>query len=152
MHLVPFHRNHTVPHTPLSRLVPLSCPHSFVLLRAHIHNRPDLSIFASPWGGVCVCVNPCAEGFATTFTITTVSQAGGHSSFHQSVANEATDDWRGYEPGTPGSRTCFPFQLLTSCPLSLFCFHGSSCYHPQTFSHRRFAADFQSLSRRALPS
>ena len=72
---------------------------------------------------VCVCVHPWTKGSQPT-------SAGGHSSFHQSVANEATDDWRGYEPGTPGSRTCFPFQLLPSCPLSLFCFHGRSCFLP----------------------
>ena len=44
------------PHTPLSRLVPFSCLHSFVLLRAHLHFALPLALLASPRGGVCVCV------------------------------------------------------------------------------------------------
>ena len=86
---------------------------------------------------VCVCVPPWTKGFSTTFT----PQAGGHSSFHQSVANEATDDWRGYEPGTPGSRTCF--QHIDSNGPPCCCFVVSMVFlmiDPKTFPHRRCAA------------
>ena len=64
-----------------------------------------------------VCVHPWKKGSFHHF-----HQAGGHSSFHQSVANEATDDWRGYAPGTPGSRTCFQHFDSTGppCRCSLF--------------------------------
>ena len=57
-------------------------------------------------------------------------EAGGHSSFHQSVANEATDDRRGYEPGTPGSRTCFSFSTVDKLSTLVFWFHGPSRYFP----------------------
>ena len=57
-----------------------------------------------------MCVHPWTKVFPPPLLsqfFHHLSHAGGHSSFHQSVANEATDDWRGYAPGTPGSRTCF---------------------------------------------
>ena len=81
---------------------------------------------------VCVCHPLYQRVPCHCFSLQPLNEAGGHSSFHQSVANEATDDWRGYEPVTPGSRTCFPFQLLTSCPLSLFCFMVFHDTPPQT--------------------
>ena len=80
------------------------------------------------WGCVCVCVHPWTKGSQPT-------SAGGHSSFHQSVANEATDDWRGYEPGTPGSRTCSPFSTVDK--LSTLAFLVFMVLHdtfPQTYS------------------
>ena len=44
------------PHTPLSRLVLVSCLHSFVLLRTHVHNRRDLRVSRLPSGRrVYVC-------------------------------------------------------------------------------------------------
>ena len=67
---------------------------------------------------VCVCVTPCAEGFYF-FSLLSHHTAGGHSSIHQSVANEATDVWRGYKPRTPGSRTCNRFELLPTLFQSL---------------------------------
>ena len=99
------------------------------------------------------------------------NKAGGHSSFHQSVANEATDDWRGYEPGTPGSRTCFPFSTVDK--LSTLAFFGFMVLHdtspkptlPQQLRRRfdclaailnnveqYFSADFATLPFPRLPS
>ena len=72
----------------------------------------------------------------------TLSQAGGHSSIHQSVANEAPDVWRGYEPGTPGSRTCNRFELLPT--LFQFLLFASMVVHdtsPKPFSFRLAAAE-----------
>ena len=79
---------------------------------------------------LCVCVShPGSKGFPRSH-LSTVTKAGGHSSIHQSVANEATDVWRGYEPGTPGSRTCDRFELLHTLSTLLVCFHGFSTFLP----------------------
>ena len=89
-----------------------------------------------PLRGVCVCVNPWNIGNGTTpcchavfmyvtwfFYLALVlafklrlafllymrkfrSTAGGHGSIHQSVANEATDVWRGYAVWST-ARTCY---------------------------------------------
>ena len=67
--------------------------------------------------GVCVCVSQPL--FQRVLCFCSATTAGGHSSIHQSVANEATDVWRGYEPGTPGSRTCDYFELLPTLFQSL---------------------------------
>ena len=55
---------------------------------------------------VCVCklLDTCSYAMGSFIQISII--AGGHGSIHQSVANEATDDWRGYDPGTLESRTC----------------------------------------------
>ena len=76
--------------------------------------------------GVRTLLGPLAlllrpPGIATNLqSLNAEKEAGGHSSFHQSVANEATDDWRGYEPGTPGSRTCFSFSTVDKLSTLVF--------------------------------
>ena len=86
--------------------------------------------------GVRTLLGPLAlllrpPGIATNLqSLNAEKEAGGHSSFHQSVANEATDDWRGYEPGTPGSRTCFSFSTVDKLSTLAFWFHGPSRYFP----------------------
>ena len=53
VHLVP---SSSQPHTPLSGLVLFSCLHLFVLGYAHLCTHVLSLVFASPRGGVCVCV------------------------------------------------------------------------------------------------
>ena len=74
---------------------------------------------------VCVCklLDTCSYAMGSFIQISII--AGGHGSIHQSVANEATDDWRGYDSGTLESRTCLDshsrlFNCCTSFFLRLF--------------------------------
>ena len=76
---------------------------------------------------VCMCVckllDTCNYAMGSFIQISII--AGGQGSIHQSVANEATDDWRGYDSGTLESRTCLDshsrlFNCCTSFFLRLF--------------------------------
>ena len=53
-------------HTPLSRLVPFSCLHSCVLLRAHLHFRSGLSASRLP-SGRRVCATPSTSDCLPVF-------------------------------------------------------------------------------------
>ena len=88
---------------------------------------------------VCVCVSTPGQRVLHRHLLHRFfhdfPHAGGHSSFHQSVANEATDDWRGYEPGTPGSRTCSPFPTVDKLSnLAFLVFMVLHDTFPQTYS------------------
>ena len=77
VHLVPLSFQ---PHAPLSRLVLLSCLHSFVFCAHNVHIGPHLS-FTPPLGEACVC-NPCShrdpDGLFSHRFSAFVFQQGGH--------------------------------------------------------------------------
>ena len=84
-----------------------------VFLGFFIWGRGEQSLTSfDPLRGVCVCVNPWNIGIGTHMR-TFRSTAGGHGSIHQSVANEATDVWRGYAVWST-ARTCYRFFFMFS--------------------------------------
>ena len=84
-----------------------------VFLGFFIWGRGEQSLTSfDPLRGVCVCVNPWNIGIGTHMR-TFRSTAGGHGSIHQSVANEATDVWRGYAVWST-ARTCYSFFFMFS--------------------------------------
>ena len=82
---------------------------------------------------MCVCVHPWTKGFPTLFLT-------GRGVWHSrpTTRNEAVG-----ESGKQGliSPAYLPFYQAVT-PLSTFLIHGSSRFHPQTFSCRRRAAAF----------
>ena len=77
---------------------------------------------------VCVCVHPCAEGFATTFTFTTVSQAGGRSAIASLLPTKTLaigSETRPDQSGVPATLNFCPRCSNLSCLLP-WCFHDTS--------------------------